>query len=1575
MQKNASFNKFICFTTAISFSFAVMLPYTAKANNLAPLSFKKMYSLAQNGDVEALRASVRRGMNIDVVTPDGDTGLCIAAKRHDAYTYNTFRAAGANPHHPCIQNIDDYEEFVNSSKAVPVTAVPREAYGRIGAESYSISSRTWWILGGLALVGGAVAIAASSGGGGSGGSDDGSDGKKHTETYSSLGTNTASNGKTYKSTTGSASLKKTLAIENDKIKKDQIDKIDLLRDVMNTTGYMYRGLLAKKSGTYTNAVSGILELGTASAGMVAINKSDIINNGYIKADAANATVAMIASNSSTAINNSAGIIDRTSSLGIDLNFAGDSVTKTVVGMYADSNSTLINNGDIRGTATQVVEVKESNENSSDENSSNVNTTANTVLTTAIKGNIVGMEAMILNVGSDVQSDVIKLTNSSTGEINLSAGDSGSTEAVVNLTSIGMGSFLDIGFLNGSKNITRAETVSLINNGKINIGYTGSYQAAEETPLRKGTGGIVGMRAEANTTAINSVSGLITLTLADYGSQGGSATSSSTDTGAGMQSIHGSNLTNNGVIQIVTNASNEIVNYGMLAVEGSGTVSGLYTNNKQILNNNGTIYVEASNSYGMASYNGGTLNNNLNSNIIVGKDLSNTALDADTLYTNNVGMFGSGDSTIVKMNNYGTIDVFSYKSVAMKNNFSGGTEICNDNIINIHASATDSKVFDGFYSIVRNKGTINYYLSEPGTPSEKGMEGDPFSNYQLIINKSVMTSKSATSTSSTTEFVYNNNEINLNGSSFSSVLSVETERGVAENYGTIKLKENKFGSEGNSVGMYLSSNTISAAYIDNIGTIETNFYMSAAMASDSTQNAAMVNHGDIITQKTHSIGMYASNRTLMTNYKNISMLGHYNIGMYTTGASDLKNQENAKINIGTDNQFVNDSYGLYSKGNSTAIENHGIISLYSSSGAAIKSTGSTMKVTNYKNIEGSMAYGIYTTGDDTFINNTSDGVISGATDTGIFASGNNVIIVNDGIIGSTGARPNTGINSLGESSNITNSNTIYASGTGINTVASGTSSDTETVIKNTGTINAGSYGIYVTIDSYDTYLTVLNSGTINAPVGIFFQHNYEKPEQLPQGFEAHINLVSGGASYSESYIVKTSSSSAIKTTSAKHINFVNTGVLNLSSDIDFDDSSVMYSVGQNGTYQAPSLTGTVLASNTLVQDSFDTTYTNNNSFIGQDNGINVISQSHMFTASKITNNNGNIDIILTKKPFTDIVSSNSLATFLENNYKLNNNESLYNKLKTASSQNSFDNVINDKFGLNFIPNIAKQNLDNERIIQTEINNDLLEKSNNNRHISKIYTYKNKVDYKSNTIGYKDRVIAAYNINDTYLKQNIRMGVGLSAIRVDSKYSDNSNRYNNILELFVPLSIQKQNLYGLIKPKTGFGRGHYTRVTYDGKNKAQTKEYYYGVDAATKYTLNNKYFNIEPNTSFSVTGMYLKGDKESNNGIKLKSKNIISALTSVGIDINKEININKEHSLTVTGGAKYYHEFGNNYTQKATINNMDGFYKIDSNRLNRDFGLLQAKAKYMYEQFLLEVSVNKPLESKHNTYYMFDIGYQF
>ncbi|MBO5442142.1 MAG: ankyrin repeat domain-containing protein, partial [Alphaproteobacteria bacterium] len=96
----------------------------AVEGKLSPQNFNKMYWLAQHGKVDILREAVNRGLNINSVNPNGDTGLCIAIKRNDYVAYNSFRMSGANTRHPCTYKMGkEYREFLENNKAVHADAI------------------------------------------------------------------------------------------------------------------------------------------------------------------------------------------------------------------------------------------------------------------------------------------------------------------------------------------------------------------------------------------------------------------------------------------------------------------------------------------------------------------------------------------------------------------------------------------------------------------------------------------------------------------------------------------------------------------------------------------------------------------------------------------------------------------------------------------------------------------------------------------------------------------------------------------------------------------------------------------------------------------------------------------------------------------------------------------------------------------------------------------------------------------------------------------------------------------------------------------------------------------------------------------------------------------------------------------------------------------------------------------------------------------------------------------------------------------------------------------------------------
>lgn len=164
--------KALFFVLSYALTMATLVSTTeAYMRPLPPDDFGSMYRMAARGDVVSLHEAVSRGLNIDAVNADGDTGVCVAVKRRDAKAYNTFRAAGASGSPPCRWQISHWDSFIDSA---PVKAGAKWRSADYTMPVYAGAaekSNMWWWIGGAAALGGGAALALGGGGGG-GGSDD-----------------------------------------------------------------------------------------------------------------------------------------------------------------------------------------------------------------------------------------------------------------------------------------------------------------------------------------------------------------------------------------------------------------------------------------------------------------------------------------------------------------------------------------------------------------------------------------------------------------------------------------------------------------------------------------------------------------------------------------------------------------------------------------------------------------------------------------------------------------------------------------------------------------------------------------------------------------------------------------------------------------------------------------------------------------------------------------------------------------------------------------------------------------------------------------------------------------------------------------------------------------------------------------------------------------------------------------------------------------------------------------------------------------------------------------------------------
>ena len=933
--------KLFVFATVYSFLLG-SLPRVAWAY-LPPLSNAQLYTLAARGNVRALKAAVQRGLNIDSLDRYGNTALCHAISQRNYIAYNTLRAAGANPNHPCTQNLAAYnrDSFLASRRVVPSSANSRQAYSYVGDEEFVFSDSAL-LLGGLVLAGAALAVAFSSGGGGSDG--DSSSSYKITENslagivgtqrpdypsnfqYSpvillSQSGSSITNGK-YPDYDLGTSYNEGWIISNDAdinigsgndngtsggASTPLIDLIDFNTSAIEYGEYIQVAMKAVNEGSTVNngyastsskydpSASYIITLKNNTTALAAYKNAFANNYSIINIDAQNGTIGMIAGVNSVATNQYGAQIN--------INFKGDANNHGVIGMYADTGANAINNGNIYGRSQ-----------SSD----------------STDGTIIGMRGQLINQDNShySQTDV-----SNNGNITLEVS---ANNRDMKTSLFGMGSWLEDDFLNGYMYLSRAGFINLLNKGTIslNVSLTGSgaYTGTDEngnSSLLAGTGGIVGMRSDGNSTATNNADILVNI------SDTGSSSNTVSGSAAGMQSVHGGKIINNDLIQI----SGGNANYGMLSVRGDGK-NAEFDQVTPYLENNGNIIIDGSLSYGMASYNGG---NSINSGHILMQEYGVGIMhDTGTIRNSNeINLAEGGIGMYVTQN--GEIYNTSSGSVVIDNSTSS-TSSQSDQEDTGDTPGVSSDSDNSSQEDILSTGETVAILSNNGNVYNDGTI--------LITNNSNAENTVSTAILASNGNVYNTNSISITDSNDSTGIEVGT--GVIENSGTIDL--------GNSTGV-----TNNSAYALKIGsgTINSNGDISILQKENAygilATSASITNTADIdIQDANNSYGISSSSGTII-NSGAINLAN--STGAVDTIAYGLQLNSGNLTNSGVitiNNKET--SYGIQSgRGNITNTANISILNstaLTNSEAYAIQSTSGLVNNSGALSIENvQTAYGL------------------------------------------------------------------------------------------------------------------------------------------------------------------------------------------------------------------------------------------------------------------------------------------------------------------------------------------------------------------------------------------------------------------------------------------------------------------------------------------------------------------------------------------------------------------------------------------------------------------------------------------
>lgn len=1236
---------------------------------LPPISLAQMYSYASSGNVRALRAAVQRGLNIDSVDRFGNTGLCHAILQNNCTAYNAFRSAGANPRSPCIQKIPtrQYDNFMDQSCAAAITDTPRQAYNKFNEGEFIIAKRTW-IIGGILLAGGLVAILAGGGGGGGGSHyyfvpytepDDSlakfagtkSPNTPESSPYKAIkyfaDNNQTIVNKVEGSETNDFSISNNSSI---KVKNDEgteedkklVDIIDLNGNILDYAAYLQVGMKARNNSSVINgtaedgANAPMITLGDATVGMAADDKSSALNYGTIKVLAQNGTLGMAAGNHSTATNQNGNI---------NLQFKGFNDTDSIIGMYADTYSSIINNGSITGNTIDVSGTTGAGSGSSSgSGTGDTGDAGDTTEATANAGTIIGMEVRTVNEVS-YPDRVDPSTASNNGSITLNAQ---SDSAAIRTSLIGMGGYLDKDFLDGTKLIRRASSLYLFNgvNGEIELNYTltgsGTY-APDANTLLKGNGGIIGMRADAKTSAINK--GKISMNLS----------SGVDNAGAGMQAVHGGSISNENEISVIGGKGNS----GMLSVRGQGSNAEIDSLLPTLTNTStGKIVVNSEDGFGMASFNGGTVTNN-GSITMKSKStgmrtnngiLTNGTNATITLENNGSGMvLKSGDPTTDTAASDGdgsgdgdddaaggdTTDDSSDTSSATKQDLSRAQAVNNGTITINNADDAKGIFIEDGTAINNGSGIIITNTSRVPSAASYGIKaekGTVENNSKIDMNVLVSTDGS---TSVDSYGIFSDSANITNGVNGSVVFrkrgtGIATTSGRVINMGSIKLEQGGTGISSANGDVYNAENA--QIVIDDNNT--------ASSTGIVAQAGKITNDGTIsITNGNGATGIKAG--LLVNNNKLITLTGRNITGIELTGQDAIANNYD-DISI-TSNGISENNFGIKagaSAVNATITNNNDIkltgSSSYSSTqqkGYGISIVDGTAENKGSITFDGMYGWGMYTTTGT--VKNSTGSIIMNAGGTGLYGNGSGAQMINSQKIAINVPDNDDKAETYG----------IYADGG----ASASNTANAEIYIKSssvTANMLAKAFGIYVNQGSGTNQGTIKIEGSNT--VGMAYAGSTDT--------DAIINLESG--------LINLTGNNHIGMTAAGGV-ATNRGTINVG--VKTDDGTITaspYSVGMQTTGGIVLNQGTVNVNSAnsvgLQSDDANGVITNNGTIYIDDTALN----SYAFLSKAGSAVNGTTGIVINNQSNTDYMRAEGGEIRNNGTLTINNSVSNVNAMHVA-----------------------------------------------------------------------------------------------------------------------------------------------------------------------------------------------------------------------------------------------------------------------------------------------------------------------
>ncbi|MBR1914966.1 MAG: hypothetical protein IJ830_00795 [Alphaproteobacteria bacterium] len=670
------------------------------------------------------------------------------------------------------------------------------------------------------------------------------------------------------------------------------------------------------------------------------------------------------------------------------------------------------------------------------------------------------------------------------------------------------------------------------------------------------------------------------------------------------------------------------------------------------------------------------------------------------------------------------------------------------------------------------------------------------------------------------------------------------------------------------------------------------------------------------------------------------------GFYAEGDVTLSYQSSVESANGN-------AYGIFSASNGSLIASNYLdvtstnakaYGIHALKGGTV-SNGGQIKVQS----NGSDVYGAYVK-DATFTNSwgTSSGALIASTTKGdaygVYTTGNSTIDNTSSILATTSDGNAYGIYNIG--GNITNSATfpdksVYVKNEGSSGIACGIYSDGGTVT-NSGRIDVygqdgvTTYGIWAknnaVVTIKDTFVISINNSALNSIN--YSTYCTSSGCTTPLGDKA-IYLESGAT-------------------------LVNEGVLASTSALSLGTKGV--TLAASGKISSPVLSGGLSISSGAVTSGFDQTYTLTGAIDAADtSALNLSSESVLFDAALDGKN-----VVLTKKSFNDVIENASFADFLEENYSAGKNEALFGMLKSEKNLSTLNKMAQDLTGAN-LSRFALDDMMAIKELDFQFNDAVLNNTKPEFALSgeTVPSYlKNKTNSHSRWAlsGKKEG-------NKTY-----GVGMALTTTR-NLKDKKNDKRYDQMFQMVMPISYEKGGFEFITTPRLGYAYGTYTRQGFNGSSyDGKIEKRIFGLSNAVRYPVLFEGWTLSPSLEFNAVGYHIKGHEDNKQfALKINKQNIASVEAGFGLGLSKALKIEKEGDLKFNSQVMLYHEFADPYKLKLSMQDMDGSFVVNDEKLRKEHLTVKTGLEYHLKGFSIYSNLFSYIDSTYHT--KADIGFKY